>query len=107
MSLYNLTQDINSLIQDYLDTIHNVYSDDIGLDARCGLCYVDLDEEVIIVHDSNLRMFNYYGGFEYVDSSLISRLGDYTVFGCDFDSESDRIARVVDTLREKVEAQDE
>jgi len=69
----------------------------LGLDNRCGSAYVGENLDCIIVDSGNLRSFNYYGGFEYVDDEDKTCLGDYTVF---LDT-SDRVRDALENIMEK------
>ena len=63
-----------------------VNADQLGLDIRAGYrLYVD--ENYIVVHVNNARPLDYYGGFEYVDSSCVQIIGDYKFYS----SEDDRV----------------
>lgn len=65
---------------------------DIGLDYRCGSAFIPPSMDAVIVKDSHLRTYRYYGGFEYIDEEHVTKLGEYTIF-------SEESNRVYDCLR--------
>ena len=92
MSLNEVLENVNTSIKHALDETNRVNADRFGLDPRAGRAYVLLDEQLIVVESNYIRTFDYYGGFEYVDSESRQVYGDYTVFSCD----DDRIAKAIE-----------
>jgi hypothetical protein len=71
---------------------------DLGLDIRCGRVLVDAADEIIAVPNHNIRMLDYYGGFEYItEGDGRQTVGDYTFFTC----VSDRVQDCFNHLNEK------
>ena len=69
---------------EHIGRIEKVSAAKLGLDPRAG--YVRVLDDGIIVDSGSIRSMNYYGGFEYVDESAITRFGDFTYFdryGCE------------------------
>jgi hypothetical protein len=63
---------------------------DLGLDIRCGSLMVDDEEEVIAVPNHNIRILDYYGGFEYIrEGEGRVTVGDWTFFTSDSERVSD------------------
>lgn len=75
------------------------------LDVRAVPGRIWYSEESIVVRSgSSVRMLEYYGGWEYVDSSHKATFGDYTVYSSDGES---RVAQVVDILNGNIEEEDD
>jgi len=73
---------------------------DLGLDIRCGRVLVDAADEIIAVPNHNIRMLDYYGGFEYIkEGEGRVTVGDYTFFT----SDNDRVSDCFQALREDLE----
>jgi len=67
-----------------------VPASDLGLDIRCGRVMVDVVDQVIAVPNHNIRMLDYYGGFEYINEGEGRvTVGDYTFFTSDNDRVND------------------
>ena len=67
-----------------------VPASDLGLDNRCGRVLVDIVDQVIAVPNHNIRMLDYYGGFEYINEGEGRvTVGDYTFFTSDNDLVND------------------
>jgi len=77
-----------------------VPASDLGLDNRCGRVLVDIVDEVIAVPNHNIRMLDYYGGFEYItEGEGRVTVGDYTFFT----SDNDRVNDCFEALRDSVD----
>lgn len=73
---------------------------DLGLDNRCGRVMVDIVDEVIAVPNHNIRMLDYYGGFEYIkEGEGRVTVGDYTFFT----SDNERVNDCFEALRDSVD----
>ncbi len=98
---FESTLDLIDAVEDVVDRhvrgLRWVTASELGLDNRCGRAYVGNDMESIIVDNGNLRSYNYYGGFEYIDDEDRRQLGDYTVFL----ATSDRVRDALECLMEK------
>jgi hypothetical protein len=66
-----------------------VRADKLGLDTRCGLLYLTDCNRYLIADDHHVRAINYYGAFEYVDKTCITKVGEYTFYCADDDRVSD------------------
>ena len=79
--MWELEDKINELIQQFIEESDAVCvrADKVGLDYRCGMVYVSIDEDFIAV-SHNTNSIEYYGGFEYIDSEYITRLGHMTFY---------------------------
>lgn len=96
-NMMDLIDEVQDLVDRQVAGMRRVSATELGLDQRCGSAYVDDDMECIVVSESYARTFNYYGGFEYIDSEDIRKLGDYTVYL----STSDRVQEALECLMEK------
>jgi hypothetical protein len=77
-------------------------ADQLGLDIRCGRINIDENDQVIAVPNHNIRMLDYYGGFEYIkEGEGRVTVGDWTFFT----TESDRVADCFEALTSKEDAQ--
>lgn len=76
-----------------LDKEERVCASDLGLDSRCGKVWVT--DEAIIVHFHDKRAIEYYGGFEYVDSSCVCVFSTYVVYS----SEDERVQEALDIFQ--------
>lgn len=81
MNFDNMIDQVNDLVEDYIqDSMVEVSADKLGLDIRAGYSlFIDTDSDIIAVRASNVRMLDYYGGFEYV-ATCRETVGDYVFF---------------------------
>jgi hypothetical protein len=101
MEFYDLTDEINELVEKFLTNVKSAPAEEFWLDKRCGtLLYGD---DFIAVENRSLRSLNYYGGFEYVEKEHITTLGDYTFFS----DESDRVRNALDFIHDDGTEEDE
>lgn len=90
---YEIESDIDSLVdtfQQQLDelimNLPEARAEQLGLDSRCGSAHVA--ENSIFVRKGNTnRMFQYYGGFEYVDAEFVTHCGDWVRYSREYDEE--------------------
>lgn len=94
-SMLDLVDEVQDCVERQVQGMRRVSASDLGLDNRCGRAYVD--EDCIVVSDANARSFNYYGGFEYIDSEDIRTLGDYVVYL----NTASRVQEALECLMEK------
>jgi hypothetical protein len=76
-SMMDLLDEVQDQVERQVAGMRRVTANELGLDPRCGRAYVDED---CIVVEGDGRSFNYYGGFEYIDSEDVRKLGDYTIY---------------------------
>jgi hypothetical protein len=76
--MLDLIDEVQDCVERQVQGMRRVRASELGLDDRCGRAYVD--EDCIVVESGNARSYNYYGGFEYIDSEDIRTLGDYVVY---------------------------
>jgi hypothetical protein len=93
----SLVDEIQYQVERHVNGLRRVRASDLGLDSRCGSAYVGENLDCIIVDSGNVRSFNYYGGFEYIDGEDKTCLGDYTVF---LDT-CDRVRGALENIMEK------
>jgi len=78
---------------------NQVPASDVGLDNRCGRVLIDVVDEVIAVPNHNIRMLDYYGGFEYIkEGEGRITVGDYTFFT----SDNERVNDCFNALRDSI-----
>lgn len=92
----SMLDEVSYMVERHVQGLRRVTANELGLDMRCGRAYVSESMDCIVV-DGDARSFNYYGGFEYVDSEDKQTLGGYTFF---MDT-SDRVRDALETLMEK------
>lgn len=100
--MYQLLETIENAVQNYIEESNAIeisaYDlEELGLDFRCGRILVSVDEGFIAV--CNPRSIEYYGGFEYINSEFKLDAGNYRFY----DSEADRVDRVLQFYRELVQ----
>jgi len=76
-SMMDLLDEVQDQVERQVAGMRRVTANELGLDPRCGRAYVDED---CIVVEGDGSSINYYGGFEYIDSEDVRKLGDYTVY---------------------------
>ena len=94
MTLDDLDTRLEELTQEMLKDCKEVTADKAGLNPRCYELFV-ADDFIATRHATAL---NYYGGFEYVASSFIRQVGEYTLYFVEDgtgDTE-DRVQKVID-----------
>jgi hypothetical protein len=96
-NIMDLADEVQDMVERQVAGMQRVAASDLGLDNRCGFAYVDESMECIVVDDARARSFNYYGGFEYIDSEDKRQLGDYTIY---FNTSS-RVNDALECLMEK------
>ena len=89
---------VNEVVERNIRTnFTQVPASDLGLDNRCGRVMIDLADEVIAVPNHNIRMLDYYGGFEYIkEGEGRVTLGEFTFYTTD----SDRVRDALESLME-------
>jgi len=92
-----MVDEIQYAVERHVQGLRRVTANDLGLDMRCGRAYIGENNDCIVVDDANARSFNYYGGFEYIDSEDKRTLGDYVVY---IDT-SERVRDALEALMEK------
>jgi len=96
-NIMDLVDEVQDLVERQVAGMRRVSATELGLDQRCGFAYVDEDMEAIVVDSARARSFDYYGGFEYIDSEDKRMLGDYVVYM----NTSDRVSDALECLMEE------
>ena len=98
--MWELEQQVEELVSRYIEESEAVYvnADQVGLDYRCGSVHVSVDEDFIAV-SYNTSSIEYYGGFEYIDSEYITRLGHMTFYS----GEASRVRDCIDYYKQNTE----
>jgi hypothetical protein len=92
-----MLDEIQYQVERHVQGLRRVSSVELGLDPRCGRAYVGENLDCIVVDEGNARSYNYYGGFEYIDSEDVRSIGDYVVY---LDT-SERVRDALECLMEK------
>jgi hypothetical protein len=100
MNLDSILDCVENLVNDIIGRAEQVTAESLGLDPRAGYsCDLYVIDDAIIA-DGCVKNLNYYGGFEYVDSSLQVVLGTLTIYS----EECDRVQEHIATYRSRNEA---
>jgi hypothetical protein len=104
-STLDMIDSVNEVVERNIRSKFNqVPASDVGLDNRCGRVLIDVVDEVIAVPNHNIRMLDYYGGFEYIkEGDGRITVGDYTFFT----SDNERVSDCFQALRQDLEVDDE
>lgn len=95
MDFETLLDNIDELIDGYLNGAQEVLPADLGLDRRAAYRLFVIDD-VIAVTKGDDRNLQYYGGFEYVDKEYRKELGNWVFYS----AEDDRVAGHLDRYKE-------
>jgi len=100
-STLDMIDAVNEVVERNIRTnFTQVPASDLGLDLRCGRVLIDIADEVIAVPNHNIRMLDYYGGFEYIkEGEGRVTVGDYTFFT----SDSERVNDCFEAVRNSIE----
>jgi len=96
----NMETILDDMQYEFAQKIHDlpyVSADKLGLDPRAGY-KIGVGEDFLVVDNHYLGSLNYYGGFEYVDSTARYTVLGYTVFLANY---CDRVRECVDFYHEK------
>jgi hypothetical protein len=96
-NMMDLADEVQDMVERQVMGMRRVSATELGLDQRCGFAYVDEDMECIVVDGARARSFDYYGGFEYIDSDDKRSLGDYTIYM----NTSERVSDALESLMER------
>jgi hypothetical protein len=88
MNFYEMVEQVEKIVGDYVATLDEVLPEDLGLDRRVAY-RLYITDNVIAVSKSEDRTLQYYGGFEYVDREYRKEFGDWVLYS----GESDRVDR--------------
>lgn len=85
MSLYNLMNNVDVLVEDYIKEAEavQVTPAELGLDERAAYHPIYLTSEALIFSNMDRGRVEYYGGFEYVDKRAVMPLGNYIFYRAD------------------------
>ena len=99
-STLDMIDAVNEVVERNIRKFDQVPASDLGLDIRCGRVLVDMVDEVIAVPNHNIRMLDYYGGFEYIkEGDGRVTVGDYTFFT----SDNERVNDCFEALRDSID----
>ena len=96
-NMMDLADEVQDMVERQVMGMRRVSATELGLDQRCGFAYVDEDMECIVVDSTRARSFDYYGGFEYIDSDDKRSLGDYVIYM----NTSERVSDALESLMER------
>lgn len=96
MNFEQMQAQVETIVQQYVDSADRVSADKIGLDRRAGMVYVT--DECIFAHKDSNKSLRYYGGFEYVSDEFVKQIGDYVFYMLrdEYDEECRRVADAID-----------
>ena len=106
--MWELEEKVNELIEEFIENSAAVHvtADKVGLDHRSGYVYISADLDYIAVsHDS--RSIEYYGGFEYIDSEYITRLGHMTFYSGETRRVQECIEYYIENTENKINNQEQ
>ena len=102
MCLYNLTQKINHLVEEYIEeNMQETTPASLGIDIR-ACRQVWTGSEGIAIKQGQRRTFDYYAGGEYVDKESVHVAGDWVFY----DNGDSRVAEWLDRLEEGEDGED-
>lgn len=99
MEISNLTQlkqQIENHVEEFVESLHQVNPEQVGLDYRCGLLFVGEDT----VATKTRQRLDYYGGFEYIDKDNVTVFGEWTFYSVGCDNDVERVKEVIDKWNE-------
>lgn len=89
-TIYEISTQVNTIVETFVkENSQYVSADKVNLDSRCGSLYVG--KNFIAVPSFSNGRLRYYGGFEYVDNSDITHMGEYVIY-------NDNSERVYDAI---------
>ena len=91
MNYFDMLQQVNEIVEQMTESMTLISAEQLGLDHRAGH-WLYINRDCIAVREGNAGSLNYYGGFEYVDPSLVSRVGNYVFYS----AESNRVQECID-----------
>lgn len=95
MSIQELFEEFEIQLDEAIMKLPKVSAEQVGLDKRCGKLRIDVDYSAVIVHESYQRTLNYYGGFEYIDSEYVTKVGEYIIY-----REHDRVMECIEHFQQ-------
>lgn len=98
--IYDVVQNVRTVVSDYIDSMTEVKSKDVGLDPRCGKIYIG--DNCVATKKSYDGYLQYYGGFEYINKEFRHEFGDYVFYSVedDFYMEDDRVWAIINNHKE-------
>ena len=103
MGYQSAVADIQNIINEYIGSLSHVKCSDVGLDHKCGMCYIDTNDNLVIVYSNNASHFRHHGGLTNIRRNAVSHIGEYTVFAADFDH-SGKLKNVIDAFHNRLVA---
>ena len=91
-SIINLVDEVREMTDNFVAGMRSVSANELGLDIRCGMVWVD--EDAIVAYKGS--RIEYYGGFEYIKGDDRAEIGDYVVYF----ATSQRVADAIECLME-------
>ena len=80
-----LTEEFKEKVDDLICRLPLVRAEDMGLDYRCGSAFVS--EDAIYIKTYSKGTWDYYAGFEYVDSEQVRSVGSFTEYRREYEDE--------------------
>ncbi len=94
--MWEIAEKIHDLIEQIVggQDIATVNAEAVGLDYRSGTGYVSVENDVIA--SASVRLIEYYGGFEYIDSEYTTSVGHIKFYS----GETSRVRDAIDYYKE-------
>ena len=103
MSLYQIIEDANNQVKEYLSTLDSFTPEQVGLDARCrGPIHIDFVNNHIIIK-SFLDQFKYYGRFGDIEDECVTSFSYYYILDANKDT-TNKLIKIIDLVRGIVES---
>ena len=101
MSMYELAQQINETVSQYIfdSGAVQVCASEAGLDERCGEIYISVEHGWIATEQ--WESLDYYGGFEYVSTASRERLGCFVFYS----GETDKVRNHIEIFEKNQEGE--
>jgi hypothetical protein len=101
-NVFDIIEECSDRIDVAVRAMRSGRADEFGLDRRSA-SLIFTDGEIIVVHESDDRSLQYYGGFEYIDSEFRLHMGQWVIYMRD----DDRVQDCIDAFYEKEEVEAE
>lgn len=89
--ILDLVEDVMNQFEEQLSKMTVVNAEKLGLDERAGY-RLYIDKNCIVAGETSAKSLNYYGGFSYIGSEDIIKMGEYTIYRRDNDRVDDALS---------------
>ena len=102
MDIYEALENAEGMIAEAVDKGRAIsLPEQLGLDERASYGkLIAMEDAIVATSESDNRVLSYYGGFEYVSSDHVAKIGRYTIYFVESvqGEECSRIQSCLDTL---------